>query len=92
MSRNLRSLKSETSSDNFMNCCTRLRQGERSMDQGGLGNNLRPQQHNNNRLVRTNIGLPAQQVGRFDQTFPNYQRLIRNTFSSLMAPSSFSFD
>ena len=40
----------------------RLRQGERGLEQGPLGNNLRPQQHKSNRLVRTNIGLPAQQV------------------------------
>ena len=40
----------------------RLRQGERNMDQGALGNNLRPQQAINNRILRTNIGIPAQQV------------------------------
>jgi len=44
----------------------RLRQGERGLEQGPLGNNLRPQQHKSNRLVRTNIGLPAQQAGNSD--------------------------
>ena len=32
------------------------------MEQGPLGGNLRPQQPANNRQIRTNVALPAQEV------------------------------
>ena len=39
-----------------------LRQGDKIMEKAPLGNNLRPRQPLNNRVVRTNIALQAQKV------------------------------